>query len=55
MKVKKKNLGNQKLWREIDKLLLILEGFNPEDSSLKAIRKDADQVHPDGFYFSMFF
>ena len=51
MKVKKKNLGNQKLWKEIDKLLLALEAFNPVDSSLKTIRKDADQVHPDGFYF----
>ena len=37
--------------KEIDKLLLTLESFNPEDSSLKAIRKDADQVHSDGFYF----
>jgi hypothetical protein len=51
MKVKKKNLGNQKLWREIDKLLLTLGSFHPEDSSLKTIRKDADQVHSDGFYF----
>jgi hypothetical protein len=31
MKVKKKNLGNQKLWKEIDKLLLALEAFNPVD------------------------
>jgi len=37
MKVKKKNLGNQKLWREIDKLLFTLESFNPVDSNLKTI------------------
>jgi len=51
MKVKKKNQGNQKLWREIDKLLLTIEGFHPEDSTEEFLRKDADQVHSAGFYF----
>lgn len=51
LKIKKKNLGNNKLCNEIDKLITDLEKFNPSEKSLKEIRSDADCVHNDGFYF----
>ena len=51
LKVKKKNIGNRKLCVEIDKFISDIENFNPEISSIIDIRKDADCVHSDGFYF----
>ncbi len=51
LKLKKKNLGNKKLYGEIDKLIDDLEAFNPETDSLSLNRPDADRVHADGFYF----
>jgi len=51
VKLKKKNTGNLQLCEAIDKLILDLEAFDPQKSGLRAIRKDADLVHPDGFYF----
>src|SRR5699024_3974341 len=50
-KIKKKNIGNRKLCKEIDKLLMDLEAFDPQNEDIKVIRKDADLVHGDGFYF----
>ncbi len=50
-KLKKKNAGNRTLCEAVDKLVKDLETFNPHRTELKAIRKDADSVHPDGFYF----
>lgn len=51
LKLKKKNIGNIKLCNEIDKLLIDLEKFNPNEHHLLDIRRDADNVHNDGFYF----
>lgn len=51
LKLKKKNLGNQKLTEEIDKLISNLENFNPLIQQIHHIRKDADCVHNEGFYF----
>ncbi|MHA8050402.1 type II toxin-antitoxin system HigB family toxin [Aquirufa sp. ROCK-SH2] len=51
LKLKKKQIGNQKLGIEIDRLLNDLESFNPSNGSIKTYRADADCVHPDGFYF----
>ncbi len=51
LKVKKKNIGNKKLCNAIDELIADLEGFEPNKQSLNKIRKDADCVHNDGFYF----
>ena len=51
LKIKKKNIGNQKLCSEIDKLISDLEAFNPIEESIYNLRKDADCVHNDGFYF----
>jgi hypothetical protein len=51
VKLKKKNTGNRQLCEAIEKLINDLETFDPQKSGLKAIRKDADSVHPDGFYF----
>jgi len=50
-KLKAKNGGNQKLGKAIDKLLYDLEAFDPQQTSLSDVRKDADCVHSDGFYF----
>lgn len=50
-KLKKKNKGNKPLCTEIDKLVEDLEGFDLENIKLTDIRKDADCVHNDGFYF----
>lgn len=52
MKHKSKNIGNSKLCSEIDLLITDLETNDfkkPED--LLRVRKDADCVHSDGFYF----
>ena len=51
LKLKKKNIGNQKLCAEIDTLICDLERFNSREASLHDIRSDADCVHSDGFYF----
>ncbi|KUJ59458.1 addiction module toxin RelE [Flavobacteriaceae bacterium CRH] len=51
LKLKKKNIGNRKLCDEVDKLIEDLENFDPKQSVLTEIRKDADCVHSDGFYF----
>lgn len=51
LKVKKKNIGNRKLCTAIDKLISDLENFNAEKSSMIDMRKDADCVQSDGFYF----
>jgi len=51
LKIKKKNIGNKKLCEEIDNLIADLENFQPQKQYIKDIRKDADCVHPDGFYF----
>ncbi len=50
-KLKKKNIGNSKLCDAIDELINDLESFDPQEGDIKDIRKDADSVHPDGFYF----
>nr|WP_295869629.1 type II toxin-antitoxin system HigB family toxin [uncultured Chitinophaga sp.] len=51
VKLKKKNAGNKNLCKEIDKLLRDLQQFGPANSRLTDVRKDADCVHNDGFYF----
>lgn len=51
LKVKKKNIGNKKLCNAIDELISDLEGFEPDKQIINDIRKDADCVHNDGFYF----
>lgn len=51
LKIKKKNIGNRKLCAEIDKLITDLEKFTPKRENISDIRKDADCVHSDGFYF----
>ncbi len=51
-KLKRKNLGNNKLVIAIDKLINDIEESDWRNArSLKEIRKDADCVHNDGFYF----
>lgn len=51
LKLKKKNIGNIKLCEAIDDLLSDLEKFEPSEQNIKDVRKDADCVHNDGFYF----
>ena len=51
LKLKKKNIGNNQLRDEIDLLLHTLELFNPQLERITDVRKDADCVHSDGFYF----
>lgn len=51
LKLKSKNIGNEKLWKAIDKLINDLESFNPIKENIENIRNDADCVHNDGFYF----
>ena len=51
-KYKSKNNGNTNLCYEIDKLIDDIEKNNwKSQTDVKAIRKDADCVHSDGFYF----
>lgn len=51
-KLKRKNKGNSPLVLEIDNLIKDIEENDWENQSeLKVIRKDADCVHSDGFYF----
>lgn len=51
IKLKRKNIGNTKLCDAIDELLSDLEEFKPGEQNIKDVRKDADCVHNDGFYF----
>jgi hypothetical protein len=52
MKLKLKNRGNSILCSEVDKLILDIDSFTGNNiDDLKFIRKDADCVHEDGFYF----
>lgn len=51
-KFKRKNRGNFPLRKAIDQLIKdILENQWSDQKELSATRKDADQVHGDGFYF----
>lgn len=51
-KLKAKNGGNTVLCSEVDKLISDIENNDwKNQSEVKAIRKDADCVHSDGFYF----
>lgn len=51
-KLKRKNLGNISLSNAIDKLIIDLEEFEFKNQlELLEIRKDADCVHNDGFFF----
>ncbi len=51
-KLKKKNTGNVKLIKAVDKLIFDIEqnDWNSQ-AELKQIRPDADCVHSAGFYF----
>ena len=51
LKLKKKNRENRRLCDEIDILIYDLENFSPPEKSIYTIRKDADLVHGNGFYF----
>jgi len=51
-KLKRKNKGNTSLALEIDNLIKNIEESNwKNQKELKIVRKDADCVHSDGFYF----
>ena len=51
-KLKRKNQGNSKLIRAIDKLISDIESANwTKKTDIKSTRPDADCVHSDGFYF----
>ena len=51
-KLRRKNKGNFHLNRAIDHLINDIEESTwANESELKSSRKDADCVHPDGFYF----
>ena len=51
-KLKRKNQGNSKLIRAIDKLISDIESANwTKKTDIKSARPDADCVHSDGFYF----
>ncbi len=51
-KLKRKNKGNTSLVLEINNLIKdIEEGSWKNQTELKTVRKDADCVHSDGFYF----
>lgn len=52
LKLKAKNRGNNLLSASIDMLIKTIESKDwRSKSALKLDRPDADQVHPDGFYF----
>lgn len=51
LKLQKKNTGNTKLCKEIDRLIADLEAYRPGRKRIKDIRPDADCVHSEGFYF----
>lgn len=51
-KLCRKNRGNAKLIQEIEKLIEDIEKSHwTNEFELKKLRKDADRVHEDGFYF----
>lgn len=51
-KLKRKKRGNASLSKEIDLLIQDFENHNWQgQEDLRKDRKDADCVHPDGFYF----
>ena len=51
-RLKRKNRGNVKLTKAIDKLILdIIENEWNSQLELKQARPDSDCVHSDGFYF----
>lgn len=51
-KFRRKNKGNTPLSIEIDRLINEIEKSNWKNQiELKAVRKDADCVHSNGFYF----
>ena len=51
-RLKRKNRGNHKLSKAIDKLILDIEQSDWNSQlDLKTTRPDADCVHSDGFYF----
>ncbi len=51
-KLKRKNKGNTSLVLEINNLIKDIEEDSwKNQTELKAVRKDADCVHSDGFYF----
>lgn len=52
IKLKRKNRGNTKLVKAIDKLITDIENAEwKEQVDIKKSRPDADCVHSDGFYF----
>ena len=51
-KVKRKNKGNVALIKAIDELIKVIDENNWKDQTeLVKTRRDADNVHSDGFYF----
>lgn len=52
VKLKKKNIGNRPLCREIDRLIREIEKADwKSEADIYKTREDADCVHNDGFYF----
>lgn len=52
IKLRKKNVGNDKLVKAIDKLISDIENARWNNGAeLRIDRPDADLVHNDGFYF----
>lgn len=52
IKLKKKNLGNEKLTKAIEQLISDIENAKWETPyDIKKTRPDADCIHSDGFYF----
>lgn len=52
LKLKKKNKGNSRLIKEIDKFISDIECNSIRNrTDLKKLRPDADCAHSDGFYF----
>jgi hypothetical protein len=49
-KLKKKNIGNIKLVKAIDKLITDIKK-SPKGDEFLEIREDADCIHNEGFYF----
>jgi len=52
LKLEKKNQGNKKLTEAIKKLIEDIENSEWQNPlEIKEVRPDADNVHPEGFYF----
>ncbi len=52
LKLKRKNQGNVKLHKAIDKLILDIESAEWQNKfDILKVRKDADKIHSDNFYF----